>query len=366
MSSTKDKATRKRPNLRTVAEHVALSPATVSLALRGDASIPAETRERILTAAVQLNYEYVPRVKKSDPVQIRRIAFVMRDFGDRPVTANPFYGDILSGTELSCREQHVSLNFVIVRHDHAISSMLPPVLTHDDVDGILLASPYPAALIRRISRESGCPIVLIDNVFPGCPHDSVMADDFGGAYQLVAHLIEHRHTQIAMLTGYAQSFPHVPSFQERYRGYLAACADGGVTALAPISVPVNVDAHPEVELEAMKKWVADLMRRKPQITAFFAVADRFALAFLAAVNDLGIEVPARLSVVGFDDVPQTCFTQPPLTTIHSFREQMAELALARLLARIDGDDLPPQHIKLGTELVVRESSGDARPVAQLL
>ncbi len=358
MTKQKNETRGGRPNLRVVAEHINLSPATVSLALRGDTSIPPETRERVLAAAEELNYEYVPRAKKKEQVQIQRVAFVMRDFGDRPVTANPFYGDILSGTELVCREQHISLNFVIVQHDHQLTSILPPVLTHD-VDGILLASPYPAPLIRRISRESECPIVLIDNFFPGCPHDSVMADDFGGAYQLVSHLIERGHTHIAMLTGYAQNLDIIPSFHERYRGYTAACTDAELTVQPPITVPTSVDPHPESHIKAVKKWVAGLLERNPQITAFFTVDDRFALAFLLALNRLGIEVPQHISVAGFDDVPQTQFSTPPLTTVHSHRSRMAEIAVERLLARIDGDDTPPQHIKLGTTLMVRQSSGTA-------
>jgi LacI family transcriptional regulator len=74
---------------------------------------------------------------------------------------------------------------------------------------------------------------------------------------------------------------------------------------------------------------------------------------------LGVSVPEKFSVVGFDDVPQAGISQPPLTTIHSFRDNLAQIAVERLLARIEGDDSPPQYINLGTELIVRASTGHA-------
>lgn len=345
-----------RPNLRMVAEHIRLSPATVSLALRGDASIPPETRERVLAAAEELNYEYVPRGKKPERLSIKRIAFVMHDHGDKPVTANPFYGHILSSAEQACREKQISLSFVIVNHGHQLSEMLPPVITHD-VDGLLLASPYSTSLVKRIDRESECPIVLIDNVFPGSPYDSIMADDFGGAYLAVTHLIGQGHAHIAMLAGYARDMEMIPSFRERFRGYSAACADAGLTPRPAIIMPTKIPPHPKLSMDVMTQWVEELLRTHPDVTAFFMVADRFALACMLALAELGVEVPNDLSVIGFDNIPQAKFSEPPLTTIHSHRSRMAELAVELLLDRIHGLDAPPQSINVGTRLVQRESTG---------
>lgn len=356
MTKQKHETRTGRPNLRIVAEHVNLSPATVSLALRGDASIPPETRERVLAAAEELNYEYVPRAKKADRIHIQRIAFVMQDYGDRPITANPFYGHILSSTEQVCREKQVSLSFVIVRHEHPLSEMLPPVITHD-AGGILLASPYPPALVRRISRESSCPIVLIDNYFPGCSHDSITADDYGGAYQAVSHLAELGHTHIAMLTGYEGDIDTIPSFQERYRGYLKVCSEANIDPYSPIAIGARVDPFPESDIETMVAWEKNLLKRHPEITAFFCAADRFALGVIAGLRRLHIDVPGKISVTGFDDTPESEASTPSLTTIHSDRDMMAKLAVKRLLARINGDDMPPQYITVGTKLQVRDSTG---------
>lgn len=358
MDTEKRKIGNRRPNLRAVAEYVNLSTATVSLALRGDSSIPLETRERVIAAAEALKYEYVPRAPKTKQTQLRRITFVMHEHGDRPVTSNPFYGHILSSTEEVCREKHISLSFVIIRYDYSPAKMLPSVLRHD-MDGILVAGPYPMPLIGRISRESACPVVLIDNVFPGCPHDSVMADDSGGAHQIVSHLNDLGHTHIAMLTGELEHLAVVPSFRERYHGYTTACAERKLATFPPMLVPAKVYPFPESDIDTMTNWVQELLHDHPEITAFFGIADRFATSCIAALRRLGVNVPGQISVVGFDDLLEATSCRPALTTVHSHRDLMAKLAVKRLLARIHGDDTPPQHIKIGTKLVIRESSGPA-------
>jgi DNA-binding LacI/PurR family transcriptional regulator len=231
---------RNRPNLRTIAERVDLSPTAVSLALRGDSSIPLETRQRVLTAAEELDYKYIPRSRKSGQKRLRRLVFVIHDYGDQSVTANPFYGHILTGVEQACRQKHASLSFVVLQHDYPKTTALPPVLTHE-LDGILLTSPYPPELIKRISREASGQIVLIDNIYPGSPYDSVMADDFGGAYLATQHLIACGHQQIVLLTGTIQHPTIIPSFQQRYWGYCAACSAAGISPLPPAVFPAHLD-----------------------------------------------------------------------------------------------------------------------------
>jgi LacI family transcriptional regulator len=351
---------RPRPTLRTIADQLDLSPTTVSLALRGDESIPLETRQRVVDMAGELHYEYVPRPRKSKQPRLRRVAFVIHDYGDQSMTANPFYGHVLAGVEQACREQDISLSLAALQHEYPVTSALPAVLTHD-LDGLLLASPYPPPLIHRLSRETGCPVVLLDNTFPQSPYDSVMADDFGGAYQAVQHLIGLGHRQILVFSGTLQHPTLIPSFKQRYWGYCAACTDAGVTALPAVEVP-NALTHEILALrdqhQGVQRWLTALLDTyAPRPTALFGVCDAFALAVLRALQDAGRPVPHTCSVAGFDDYDIACLSAPTLTTVHSYKRALAWTAVERLLARIDGDTLPAQYITLETRLVVRESTG---------
>jgi len=348
---------RSRPSLRTVAEVVGLSPTAVSLALRGDSSIPIETRQRVHAAAQSLGYKYVSRVKKKAQRCLRRLVYVVNDYGDQPVTSNPFYGYILNGAEEACRLRDASLSFVLLPHDYPETADLPAVLLHD-LDGILLASPYPKSLVERIYRENGRPMVLIDNILPGGQFDSVMADDFGGGYQVTQHLLELGHREIVMITGRTENPDIPPSFCERYRGYQRAGRDVGVEPRCAAILPAVVDPPSTNGVEEpLKAWLTSLFTEPNRPTALFCAADFFAVSILTALSDLGIRVPQDVSVAGFDDFAMATQVNPSLTSVHTYKRAMARVAVERLLDRIDGDDTPVMNTTLVTELMVRQSTG---------
>jgi LacI family transcriptional regulator len=334
----------RKPNIRMVAERAQLSPTTVSLALRGDESIPPETRERVLAAARELNYVHAPRPARATEPEIYQLAFVMPDFGDHPVTANPFYGQVLSGAEQECAERGASMTFSIVPQTLAPSAPLPLALHQARPDGLLLVSAYQQAFVERIARELDPPLVLVDNFLPGQPYDTVMADDFGGGYLATRHLLALGHRRIAMLVGTLS----IPSFAERYRGYSEACRSAGVEPLSP--VPVEYGAPPIAEV------FHQLMQAEPRPTAFFCVGDAYAVSIINLARDEGYSVPRDFSVVGFDNLSTLPAIRPALTTVQNHPRALGRIAVQRLMARLSGDVLPPQLITVGVELIVREST----------
>jgi len=348
-----------KPTIRTVAEHVDLSPATVSLALRGDQSIPFDTRQRVLKAAEELNYDYKPRSQQGDRT-VTRIAFVAKDYGDYPMTLNPFYGQTLHGVELRCRVEKVDLSFVTLPQGFRESSPLPPALSQN-LDGILLASPYPNWALDRLRRETGARIVLVDHSLPGQPYDSVMADDFGGGFQATQYLLEHGHTEIVAVTGKTPQPGPIPDFELRYWGYCAGCREVGVTPRPAAVLPSAAnDFDNEHRGQALRAWLEPFLEEPSPPTAFFALGDVFAIGILSALRDLGYSVPEDVSVIGFDDTDISSVTNPPLTTVHVYKRMMGKMAVDRLLERVEGDDRPATRLRVGTDLVVRESVGQVR------
>lgn len=348
----------RRTTIRTIAEYVELSPTTVSLALRGDESIPLETRSRVVAAAKELNYNFVPRKRKNLSRQIKRLVYVIKDYGDQPVFANPFYGQILNGVEQACREVDANLSFVVLPHDYPETSELPAALTHD-VDGIIMSSPYPRRMVDHVAKVSRCPIVLVDNTFPGSPYDTVMADDFGGGYLVTKHLLDQGHSQILTITGLALSLDIPPSFRERYRGYCVACEHAGVKPLPMMVVPQDIPVSPTARREPFQGWMASMLESYPGATGFFGTGDLFALMAHQSLQNLKYRIPEDFSVVGFDNYEMANVLNPPLTTIHSYKRGMGQVAVRRLMARIEGDDMPPLHTIVSTDLVVRGSTGPA-------
>jgi DNA-binding LacI/PurR family transcriptional regulator len=332
------------------------------LGLRNDPSIPLETRERILAAAAKLNYNYAPRASKRRAQALKQIAFLQHAFGDVPVVANPFYGRVLTGAEATCRNNGANLNFVVLRIDHGPADPLPDALK-SELDGLLVVGPYPRGIVERLIREVGLPMVLVDNVFPDIDCDSVMTDDFGGAYQAVEHLIQMGHQRIAVVAGrHPEDHLLPPSYQERYRGYLAACQDAELSPMPLAIVPDDINIMIESGRAILHTWLKPLLIDIPEPpTAIFCTADHYANATLIALNNLALRVPLDMSIASFDDINIASMLIPSLTTVHVYKEALGRIAAERLLARINGDDTPHQRITVGTQLIVRNSAALLAP-----
>jgi LacI family transcriptional regulator len=351
-----------RPNIRAVAQLAQLSPATVSLALRNQDSIPPETRERVLVAAAKLNYQYKPRgaksAKREEAKPIRNLLYVVNNYGDTPLLANPFYGAILNGTVAASPSFNSYVHPVILQHEHPLDAPLPEALCNKP-DGIMLASPYPPALVKKVASTVNCPMVLIDNLIPGSPYDTIMNDDFGGAYQAVQHLLELGHRYIYMIMGPLKKpgmLPNTPpSVVDRYRGYSAAMLDGGYTPFPAVEIPLDYKETIPGRKE-LPQWLGGLLAHTPRITALFCNVDFYAVHIISALHTMGYQVPDDISVVGFDDLDIAQMIHPQLTTVQINRSAMSQLAMERLVRRIEGDVSVPLHIHVGARLIVRESA----------
>ncbi len=356
------KKTGNQPNIRDVAKLAQLSPTTVSLALRNHDSIPLETRERVLAAAAELNYQYKPRITKSsrkeEPPSIQSLLYVVNDYGDRPLLANPFYGAILNGAVAVSQTFNAYVHPVILQHDHPVNSPLPERLCNKP-NGIMMASPYPPALVKQVASAADCPMVLIDNLIPGSPYDTIMNDDFGGAYQATQYLLNLGHRYIFMIMGQLKKpgvSPSIPpSVADRYRGYTAAMLDGGYTPFPAIDLPLTYD-QTGPDRKDLPQWLSNLLSRSPRPTALFCNIDFYAAHIISALNMIGYRVPDDISVMGFDDLDISQMIHPQLTTVQVNRSGMSQAAVERLVARMNGDDRPPMIIHVGARLIVREST----------
>jgi len=137
------------------------------------------------------------------------------------------------------------------------------------------------------------------------------------------------------------------------------------SALAAAGLPVDEALlrsggfEPELAREAAR----ELLSHPSPPTAVFAANDLSALATLEVAAELGIDVPRQLSVVGFDNIPESAMADPPLTTVEQPIRRMGQVATAMLLALISGEELPGPHRTLATSVVVRASTAPPLPAS---
>ncbi len=206
-------------------------------------------------------------------------------------------------------------------------------------DGAILVTP------SGIDVTSSAPIVVVDHNVQSATLATVDSDNLSGAITATEHLIRLGHRRIGFLAGR----PDLESARLREQGYRHALNAAGIAFDANL---VRVGSY---QPEAAREATRDLLAREPRPTAIFAANDASAIETLAVARDLGLTLPDDLSVVGFDNVPESALCEPALTTVEQPIQRMGEEAVRLLLALIDDPTSLPAQVVLPTRLVERAS-----------
>jgi LacI family transcriptional regulator len=208
------------------------------------------------------------------------------------------------------------------------------------IDGAVLVTP------TVVDVRYGAPIVAVDPHTGPTDLPTIDADNLHGARLATEHLLDLGHRRIAMLTGR----PDLQSAYLREQGYRRAFA----AAKVPVDEELlRVGAYdPGVSADATR---ALLTSDRPP-TAIFAANDLSAIAAIEVARQVGLRVPEDLSVVGFDNVPESALCSPPLTTVEQPIHDMGRLAIDMLIHLIRAEPVEKPHITLATRLVVRQST----------
>ncbi|SHF27951.1 LacI family DNA-binding transcriptional regulator [Streptoalloteichus hindustanus] len=350
---------RRRPTLDTVARAVGVSRATVSNAYNRPDQLSAPLRERILAVAEQLGYPGPDPVARS--LATRRCAAVAFVLGTPLSTAfsDPALATALDGLASTVDGHEHSLVLVPGAGD---GGPRPEAVARAQADVVVLYSLADGVPAVRAAVHRRLPLLVIDQ--PALPSAArVEIDDEGGAAVAAEHLLGLGHRRIAVLAvpfcpdhaegpadaGRGATARHRVS-RDRLAGYLRALGAAGLDPTAPA-----VWEAPSSAREAGRRGGRWLLGLDPRPTAVLCMSDELALGAVQAARDLGLSVPADVSVVGFDDTHAAAVGDPPLTTVHQplveKGRRAGEIALGLLAGAPPG---PP--VRLPTHLIVRAST----------
>jgi DNA-binding LacI/PurR family transcriptional regulator len=210
------------------------------------------------------------------------------------------------------------------------------------VDGIIAIAPKPAVTIGLMQAPSGLACVAAGGAGATDGVPTVQVDNAAGARLATRHLLDLGHRTVHHVAGPADW----PEAQDRVAGWRDTLTEAG--AVVPPVLPQSWNAESGyVQGQALA--------RDPAVTAIFCANDRIALGVLRALHEAGRKVPEEVSVVGFDDMPDSGYFLPPLTTVHQDFAELGRLSLALLLEHMAGPELPA-HVLVTPELVVRSST----------
>jgi LacI family transcriptional regulator len=224
------------------------------------------------------------------------------------------------------------------------------MLAQRQVDGVLLVPSCGNAKTIKFFEANDINVVVLDRRVSGVGTDIVCSDSENGANRLVKLLIGLGHKRIAIIVGQKD----VSTSADRVTGYQQALADAGLGE----NELIYYGAFNE---QSGYELTNQLMMQSPRPTAIFGANNFIAIGIIKALHDLKLDVPGDVSVVGFDDLPESIFMRPFLTVARQRSYEMGRLAAELLLKRISGE-LSQEHreLILPVEIVVRESSGPNR------
>jgi len=311
-----------------------VSHQTVSRVINGSPNVRADTRERVMAAMRELDYRPNSVARALVTGRSRTLGVVSFD--------TTLYGpaSTLLGIE---RAAHEAGYFIIVASLKALTRVSVPEaierLRLQGVEGILVIAPYEEAVEALGEVPAAVPVVAVE---AGPEHGLpvVRVDQFRGAALATAHLLELGHRTVWHIGG-PRDFIEA---QERVEGWRSTLSAAG----APTPEPLLGD------------WSAATGyargRQLPvQATAVFVANDQMALGVLRALHEAGRAVPAEVSVVGFDDIPESPYFLPPLTTICQDFDEVGVQGV-RLLLEAIATGAPRAPAPLQPTLVVRDST----------
>jgi len=318
-----------------VARAAEVSTSTVSRALTRPDRVDERTRTRVLDTVRVLGYRPNRAARSLITGRTGSIGVVVPDL------TNPFFPDVVAGIQGRAHERALTTLLADSGEDPDAERDLLATLA-PQVDGLILCgSRLPGAELAAAAGRSR--IVLVNRAQPGLA--AVTVDNGGGARQAVEHLRALGHRRIGLIPGPPTSH----SARQRSEGARRAAADCGAELVELAPAPPTFDGGEDAADAVLRTGVSGVLTYN----------DAVAIGLMHRLRGYGVEIPAELSVVGFDDVQVARMACPPLTTLRFPRRDAGRLAVERLLHLIDGEPAEDPD-PLPTQLVVRGSTSRHR------
>lgn len=320
-----------------IASKLGISKSTVSKALNNATDVSEEMRRKILETAVELGY-----INKRAQKKERKICIMVENM--EYDTPNQFGHDIVLGFKQKAEPEGWTVDVLTITVE--MQKMTP-------YDVFMMEHGYQAAFILGLSlidpwmkelRKTHIPTVLYDNYIKRNPCvASISCDNQEGFELAVKHLTELGHRRIGLISGPSNSY----IMKARYNAYLHAMEKFGLE--------INEDyiGIGYFVAESTRKYIPRLINKG--CTAILFSHDVRAISAITECDDRDIQIPQDLSIIGFDDLPMTEFTQPPLTTIRQDRLSLGKCGYYAMNCLLN--KVPIGSIQLRASLIVRGSTG---------
>src|SRR6201985_1069500 len=312
----------RRVSLKMLAEHLDLSPATVSFVLNNapGRSIPPATRERVKAAAKKFGYQPSLIARSLQGLRTQTIGILLPELGEG------YHSQVLSGAADVLMQEGYFFFTAHHRHRKDLVAEYPRLLQARGVDGIL-------AIDTHLEMAPASPTVTVasHSEIPGVTN--VILDHHRAAELALGHLYRLGHRKIAYMRGQ----PFSSDSQKRWEATAQVARALGLAIPKDLTIPLDKDLNsPELGYPGVQQ----LLMRRRDFTAVLCFNDVSAIGAIRALHDAGLKVPSDVSVLGFDDIQAASYVVPSLTTIRPPLQLMGALAAGTLLKKLTQQKLP--------------------------
>jgi DNA-binding LacI/PurR family transcriptional regulator len=335
-------AQQRRLQMADIARLAGVSTSTVSRALAGSKLISEETRVRIMELARSLKYNINIGAQNLRMKQNRTVGVVVPyDSATRQHLSDPFFLSMLGSLADALTEQ--GFDMLVSRVDaEELDAAAAPFDTGRVIGIVLIGQWRHHEQLNQLAARH-VPIVVWGAQLPQQLYCTVGGDNLAGGELAGAHLIAQGRKNIAFFGDI-----NLPEVGQRYAGLCKALTAAGI-GVDP-RLQVSVSFLPEGGREA----VQELLRRDVPFDAVFAGSDLMAMTAINTLRQLGMDVPGRVAVVGYDDIELASYFHPPLSTVQQPIREAGRALVASLLELTEGRPAPS--LQLPTQLIVRASS----------
>ena len=339
-------STTRGPSMIDVANHSGVSHQTVSRVLNGHKSVTEKTRRKVIKAVEDLGYRPNLTARALATGKTATIGVLSHDttlFGP---------ASTLHSVQSAARDNGYRTTIYSLKgedSDSIISGISD--LINQGVDGIVIIAPQIRGA-KEISNVIGSfPAVLVESE-SSAALPSVNVDQFYGAYELTRHLISLGHKSIAHISGPKNWYES----SRRSQGFKKALSENKLET----TFIWEGDWSARSGFESTKKII-----KNKKITGIFAGNDAMALGALKALSEAGLNVPRDISLVGFDDLPESEYLTPALTTAKQDFHAVGDQALGILLGLVNNNKVR-MHVAIKPEILIRSSTAKAKPFTKPL
>jgi len=340
----KDSKKAKTPTIFDIARASGVSYSTVSRALSGYEFVKPSTREKVLGTARALGYVPNQQARSLAGGRSNMIGVLV------PALSNSYISEIIQGIDEELARSGYNIILYTTHRHHGTESKYVATMLNGGAEGLLLVVPLLSPSYMDALLQQAVPFVLIDQQDTTCHCSSVTATNWQGAYEATRYLISLGHERIGFITG----LEGLSSTSDRLEGYRDALKDAGLPLIKELIQPGDFLVQGGITA------THTLLALPDPPTAIFASNDMSAFGALEAIREHGWRVPDDISLVGFDDIPQSLLIYPKLTTVHQPLAEMGRQAVCLLLESLEDPGSAIRQVVLPTELVVRDSCAPPR------